>query len=427
MQVVLADEGEAPPGALDRLVAEWRRSPRRWGHPLHRLCSYFAMFPPQVPRVFIEWLTQPGEVVYDPFCGRGTAPMEACRLGRIGLGSDANPLAQALTAAKVDPPTLQAASDRLRQLRKGSPSRKRVSAPREIEMLYTPRVLRQLGWLRERLDPEGQADRFLLATVLGLLHANLEPGAPPRGLSISMPNTFSMAPAYVRRYIDEHQLKPPDVDVFDMVAQKMGRMALPAQSAARGKAWMADARRPGPLGTAPARLIFTSPPYLKVIQYGKYNWIRLWMLGQEPREVDSRLVATASCRRYLDFMGDVLRGLREHLHPEGFLCLVVGDVRSRSSGETVNLAETVWKNAAEPAGWRRLGSIDDRLPQQHKVSRIWGANRKGQATQTDRILVLAPPGSEHGLPPLPDAFDWGPASAWAESPSNPTEDGDASR
>ena len=46
-------------GKLDALARHWRRAPRRWGHPLHSLCSYFAMFPPHMPRVFVEWLTKP--------------------------------------------------------------------------------------------------------------------------------------------------------------------------------------------------------------------------------------------------------------------------------------------------------------------------------------------------------------------------------
>ncbi len=79
------------PPSLAGPSKHWRRAPRRWVHPLHSLCTYFAMSPPQAPRVLIRWLTKPGDVVYDPFAGRGTAPLEACRMGRVGLGSYANP------------------------------------------------------------------------------------------------------------------------------------------------------------------------------------------------------------------------------------------------------------------------------------------------------------------------------------------------
>src|SRR5262245_44562761 len=119
------------------------------------------MFPPQVPHVFIQWLTEPGDVVYDPFSGRGTAPLEACRMGRLGLGSDANPLAYVLTATKVDPPTEEQAKARLSELRAACRGEAVQDVPAEIRMLYSPRVLGQLAWLRDHLDLERRDDRFL--------------------------------------------------------------------------------------------------------------------------------------------------------------------------------------------------------------------------------------------------------------------------
>lgn len=375
------------------------------------------MFPPQVPRVFIEWLTAVGDVVYDPFSGRGTAPLEACRLGRVGVGSDANPLAYVLTGAKVDPPTLSEVKARLAYLEKRQPRRNAGAAPDDVAMLYTPKVLRQLCWLRVALDIEDRTDRFVMATILGLMHANFRPGSPARGLSISMPNTFSMSPGYVRRYIREHGLRAPDVDVFEMVAAKVDRVSLPSAGASRGRAWLGDARTPDALG-APARLVFTSPPYLSVIKYGKYNWIRLWMLGREPKAVDNKLVATASLAKYISFMSDFLAGAKKTVTQDGYLCLMIGDVTDKADKTTtLNLAESVWVNAARPAGWRRLGVVNDHLPEQHKVSRIWGPKKRGNATKVDRILILAPPDSAHELPPANRGLTWTPAATWADSPS----------
>lgn len=416
MDLTLVKAGsEAMAGKLDSLARHWRSAPRRWGHPLHGLCSYFAMFPPHIPRVFVEWLTLIGDVVYDPFSGRGTAPMEACRLGRIGLGSDANPLAYVLTGAKVDPPTKKAVDLRLDALKASMPTRRLSKVPDDIRMLYSPKVLRQLCWLREQLDIENRTDRFIMSTILGLLHANYEQGSPARGLSISMPNTFSMSPGYVRGYIAEHALRPPDVDVTDMIRRKADRMCIPISEARRGRAWKADARHVGDLREGLAKLVFTSPPYLGVITYGKYNWIRLWMLGHEPRQVDAELMATASPRRYLQFIAEVLSGLREVVRSDGYVCLMIGDVRDKSSGAILNLAETVWQNTVATTGWRRLGVINDHLPEQHKVSRIWGHEKKGRATKVDRILILAPPGSSHSLPRRPRGLVWNTTYKWAQS------------
>ena len=46
-------------------------SKQRAASSLHEV-SYRACFKPQLPRFFIERLTEPGDVVYDPFMGRGT-------------------------------------------------------------------------------------------------------------------------------------------------------------------------------------------------------------------------------------------------------------------------------------------------------------------------------------------------------------------
>ena len=401
------------PPNLKHLAERWHRAPARWGHPLHSLCSYFAMFPPKVPYVFIRWLTETGDVVYDPFSGRGTAPMEACRMGRIGMGSDGNPLAHVLTAAKVDAPSTEEARARLRVLRENYQPGDPDSAPPDIRMLYSQRVLEQLLCLRDTLCLGRRDDRFLMALVLGVMHANFRPGKPARGLSISMPNTFSMSPGYVRGYIEEHQLVPPDVDVFDLLDRKLDRMHLPDTAVTRGSAWKRDARQPvaRAIRERPAKLVFTSPPYLSVIKYGKYNWIRLWMLGQDPKAVDGRLVATASLTKYLAFMRTVLQQLAPAVRDDGYLCLMIGDVLQRATGNVTNLAVRVWEEAAEPLGWQLRGIVADRLPTRHKVSRIWKQGR-GQATKTDRVLILSPPGRQPQRLPTLGRIRWKPAITW---------------
>lgn len=174
------------------------------------------MFPPQVPRVFIHWLTEPGDVVNDPFAGRGTAPLEACRMGWVGVGSDANPLAYLLTAAKVEAPTPEEAARRLQDLRRDCVPADPKCAPADIRTLCADSVLGQLVWLRNALDLTRRDGRFIMALLLGIMHANYKPGRPARGLSISMPNTFAMSSGYVGRYIEDHGLDPPVVDIFDL-------------------------------------------------------------------------------------------------------------------------------------------------------------------------------------------------------------------
>ena len=58
------------------LVNEFWTAKQRAAHSLHEI-SYRACFKAQLPRFFITRLTDPGDVVFDPFMGRGTTLLEA--------------------------------------------------------------------------------------------------------------------------------------------------------------------------------------------------------------------------------------------------------------------------------------------------------------------------------------------------------------
>jgi DNA methylase len=369
---------------------------------MHSICSYMAMFPPSMPHVFIDWLTQPGDVVYDPFSGRGTVPLEASLMGRVGLGSDANPLAWVLTAAKVDHPTRAQAIRRVEALAGSARAGSIEAVPNQVRMLFGEPTLARLVWLRETLDLQDRTDRFLMAVLLGKLHANANNQGTPRGLTVAMPNTFAMAPGYVSRYIQAHSLEPPAVDPLAFLRSQLDRIEWPGREFMRGRSWLQDVRETlrWPRGVPLAKLVFTSPPYLSVMKYGKFNWIRLWLLGHDPRHVDTQLFASSSLSRYLDFVAQAVSRVRSRLRDDGHVCLVVGDVRKDDS--SINLAGQV-EVALRGSDLRPIGTVVDQLPIDQKVSRIWGA-RKGRATSTDRILVLAGPRarSPGGVP----AVDW---------------------
>ena len=75
----------SPDGAsrtVETFVNEFWTAKQRAASRLHEV-SYRACFKPQLPRFFIEHLTQPGATVYDPFMGRGTTLIEAALLGRV--------------------------------------------------------------------------------------------------------------------------------------------------------------------------------------------------------------------------------------------------------------------------------------------------------------------------------------------------------
>jgi site-specific DNA-methyltransferase (adenine-specific) len=415
---------ELPPIAL---APEWKDQQRLWGHAFHPMCSYLASFPAALTHAFIARYSRPGDVVLDPFSGRGTTPLQACAEGRIGVGNDLNPFAHLLTAAKVEPATRAQAATRLAQLRlawnagsrgwlalservvadprgiealvpaagsEGSPFDSVEPVPVEVALAFHARTLGQLLFVRTTLHLEDRTDRFLAAAVTGILH-----GKSASYLSELMPNTFSMAPRYVRDFAARTAFASPDRDVFDGLSKKLDRLFRQAPPSIEGIAMLGDARDVAPRAqaalqargrTEQARLVVTSPPYLRVVKYGYYNWLRTWFLGFDARAIDATLDDAHHREPYLLFLRDVLAGLRPVLADDAVIVLVIGDVetdRGRNIQGGVGLAERTWLAAAEPEGYRLAGVALDDVAAVKKMTKLWG-DEAGRATKTDRILVL---------------------------------------
>lgn len=480
--------GDPMTSLLPQAIApEWKSVSTRWGHPLHSLCSYMAMFPPSLPHYFIHKFTEPGDTVLDPFSGRGTTPLQACLNGRVGLGNDLNPLAYVLTRAKVDLPSEQGVLARIAELEGGytalgsaqnlrehygelsreltntnstrdepaqvsllpdaessggwytlwkllkdlreiyaqeseirmphlsdhdyndDPLRGEISYSRKhhdpIWIFYHPETLRQLAYLKTELRAT-QEDVFIAATILGIMH-----GRGQHYLSVPMPNTFSMTPRYVLKYVHENQLIIPRRNVFDALRRKMS-LITPWPNTTGGLALHGDVRDL-PDNLAQVRevrggvnLIVTSPPYLKVIKYGQYNWIRLWFLDGSrlarefklegplstgdtdslDRRVDATLDDGHALEAYMQFMKDTMEVTRGILAPDGVAVFVIGDVDK--GGDSLRLAEEVWEDAAKPAGLILESIIAEDIAQNRKVTKIWG-DRRGRATVIDRLLIVS--------------------------------------
>ena len=79
----------------------------------HNFHSFPAKFPPQLPRLFIDNLTDHGDIVLDPMVGSGTTLIEAALAGRIGVGFDIDPLSILISKVKatsVDPVKVEASA-----------------------------------------------------------------------------------------------------------------------------------------------------------------------------------------------------------------------------------------------------------------------------------------------------------------------------
>lgn len=363
---------------------KWKNLPKNMNNRLHTICSYMAMFPPTLPHYFIEKYSKKGDIVLDTFSGRGTTILEACLMNRVGVGNDLNPLAFVLTKAKSDVPQKSRIILRINALEREY-EKSNVNTEDEEEkakMIFSEYTLKQLVFLRGKLSwSSSNIDAFITALLLGILHGQSE-----GYLSLSMPNTFSMSPNYIKNYIAQHNLIKPKRNVFVLLKRKLERCYQRPEQ--KGKSYRQDARRITRVKDSSVDLIITSPPYTKVIRYGQFNWIRLWFLGENCKEIDKDLFFSQSIQRYCDFMTEVLTDMKRVLKSEAKAVLVIGDVKQRETEKIENLAKIVWERCAQPLGFKLVEPIiADEIGDSTKVSKIWG-NKKGNATKVDRVLIL---------------------------------------
>ena len=261
-------------------------------------------------------------------------------------------------------------------------------------MAFHPQTLGQLLFVRTTLRLDERTDRFLAAAITGILH-----GKSASYLSALMPNTFSMAPRYVRDFAARTAFISPERDVFDGLASKLDRLYRQPAPRLEGVALLGDARDVAPRAAAAlrergrpdrARLVVTSPPYLRVVKYGYYNWLRTWFLGFDARAIDATLDDAHHRGPYLAFLRETLAGLRPVLADDAVVVLVIGDVetdRGRRITRRGRPRRADVEQAAEPEGYRLAGVALDDVAAVRKMTKLWG-DEAGRATKTDRILVL---------------------------------------
>jgi Predicted DNA modification methylase len=169
------------------LEGSWKD--HRSSHSLHSLCSRTGSFPPALARWYVERYSVRGSRVLDPFSGKGTAPLEACLGGRVGIGNDLAPEAYVLTRAKVSPVGFGEVRSWVERNRSFIEGYRSSDAPEEVEVFYSKRTLSRYSRSGAPRKPETDVEWFVKAVMLGILH-----GSSSDSLSVKCSHSFSMSP-----------------------------------------------------------------------------------------------------------------------------------------------------------------------------------------------------------------------------------------
>ena len=350
---------------------------QREAHPLHEI-PYRACFKPALATHFIEIFSKPGEIVFDPFMGRGTTPLEAALRGRIAAGSDANPLSEMLAAPRFYPLSIEEITEWL----DGFDWERDIETPHKLLAFFHPDTLRKICLLRAAFleRPPNRTASWIRMVALTRLTGHSSGFFSVR----TLPPNQAIPPAAQLSLNARLSQSPPPRDVSALILKKSRSLLRqlpnfdPALSA-HHRLWTAQAETPCPLEENSVALVVTSPPFLDVVDYRRDNWLRCSFAG-----IDSEAVprCTSSVTEWKSMLTAALEEIRRVLRPGGHAAVEVGEIRRGK----ILLEEHVLA-CGEAAGIDAVKVLIHSHPFT-KTSRCWGIENNKDGTNSHRVVIF---------------------------------------
>lgn len=373
-----------------RYIGELWTAEQRQMHSLHYVVSYRASFKPELPEFCISRYSGKGDIVLDPFAGRGTTALQANLMGRIAWSCDINPLAVRLTKAKTAPVGLDEIVLRLNEVE--------FRRPVDLEgymdhfaPFYHADTYRELVNLRSFVKHKpDRINAFIELIALSRLH-----GHSPGFFSVYSFPQISI-PAQNQRQINVKRRQTPD---YRAVAPRVIRKA--AQALRDGftaeffavsqanNIQVSDARNLSFVPTSSVDLIVTSPPFLDKVDYLTDNWLEFWFAGISPQGFANNLVMSRALNDWRQFIRDVLSEMLRVLKPGAYAVVEVGEVLSGS--EVLYLDEIVAEEARTINSRGKRLVVEEILVNKQsftKLANCFKVDNNTKGTNTNRLVVL---------------------------------------
>jgi len=374
-----------------KFCREFWTSRQRQASNLHEV-SYRACYKPQLPRLFIEHLSVPGDLVYDPFSGRGTTALEAALMGRRVAANDINPLSEILASPRLTPPEPEAVKARLALIPKNGATPDGL----DLSMFYHPDTEAEIrglrAWCLER-QHSGEFDALdaWIRTVATNRLTGHSPGffsvytlPPNQALTAEKQRQINIRRNQVPEYRDTHRL------ILKKTRQLLSNVSEDEktnlkQAAADAMFLTGDAGSTPEIVDGSVQLTITSPPFLDVVQYAQDNWLRCWFCGLDAATIGRKITMARTLEDWSAVMQAVFHELFRITRSGGFVAFEVGEVRKG----TIRLEEAVLPLGLR-AGFRCMGFLINEQAFT-KTANIWGVDNNDKGTNSNRIAMFQKP------------------------------------
>jgi DNA modification methylase len=374
--------------SVKKYINEFWTSKQRQASSIHEV-SYRACFKPQLPRFFINLLTKPNDVVYDPFSGRGTTIIEAALMNRNVIQNDINPLSKILTQPRLELPPMEEIKKRLDEI----PFIDNLNADLDLSMFYDKKTeseivsLKNYLFERNKSNSEDYIDRWIRMVATNRLTGHsagffsvytLPPNqAVTPESQIKINQKRNQIPTY--RNVKEIILNKSKSLLKDVTEEDRARLR---KIAANSIFSTNDSRYTNIIPNNSVKLTVTSPPFLAVVQYSKDNWLRCWFNSIDVNEVSKNITMAKTVEKWSEVMDEVFKELYRITQHDGWVAFEVGEVNKGK----IQLEEFVIPLGLKN-GFECFGVLIN-LQEFTKTSNIWGINNNSSGTNTNRIAIF---------------------------------------
>jgi len=345
---------------------------------LHQLSPYIGKMKSSMAKNLVTAFSNFRDTVYDPFVGCGTVALESWILNRQVIANDLNPYASMLTKGKLNPhlsenSTLSLIDQIGKEIEEKQFIIDSTKIPTWVKQFFHEDTLNEIIIWKDLLIE--RQEWFLLSCLLGILH-HQRPGF------LSFPSSHTVPYLRDKKFSKEEypelysyrSLKPRLEKKVTRALKRVPHLDFSLQRLCYQE------NTETLIPEIKANAIITSPPYMRRLDYGRDNRLRLWLLGENGwKQLDEKV--SPSEDSFLKIMRNCFKTWLQVLFKDGHCILVLDN--SYSKKYKMPLTEALIKIAVnEVGGYKHIANFEDPIPNDRRV------RRHHNGSKSEIIVVL---------------------------------------